>query len=141
MALGYSFAKYVINTTSMHIQSAEEFYFNSSILTEENTKYVFADWDGKNSYILTIDLKNYEDELRCTTQDISYKVETRTDDNVTLTTSLNDGNQILVGRQNFEQKINLLIHPNITFQPGDAIEIEVIATTNAPYEKKIICYF
>lgn len=141
MALGYSFAKYVINTTSMHIQSAEEFYFNSSILTEENTKYVFADWDGKNSYILTIDLKNYEDELRCTTQDISYKVETRTDDNVTLTTSLNDGNQILVGRQNFEQKINLLIHPNITFQPGDAIEIEVIATTNAPYEKKLSATF
>lgn len=142
LGFGYSLAKYVIQENSIHIQTAKKFYFNSSMLTENNTQYVLDDWNGKDNYNLTIDLKNYEDNLRFSKEDISYNLLTTCDNNnITVTTSLDSESSSLKGGQNSTEEINIQISPKINFSQGDFIELSVTATATAPYEKTLSARF
>lgn len=142
LALGYSFAKYIIEDRSIHIQSAQQFYFNSDVLKEENTEYILKDWDGKSEYKLKINLKNYEDNLRNTNEDIIYEFQTSCNNpDIAITTSIDNKTKSLTGKTNSEEIINININPKKIFTKEDYVEIDVSAIAQIPYEKTISAKF
>ena len=138
----YSFAKYVIEIPSIHVQSAKQFYFNSDTLQVENPQYLLYDWNGEDTYNIKLNLNNYEDELRYTNEDIEYEIiVTSENENISATTSLENNIGILKGATKSKQEISIFIDSKEIISEGEAIEIVITANSTVPYEKTIMATF
>lgn len=77
-------SKYAIksNTNAYAIESSEYYFCSSALGTERN----YNDWKNGEKYLLKIDLKNFEDSQRYSTNDIDYEIsiENRSDCEITL---------------------------------------------------------
>lgn len=135
----FSFSKYTVQVNEKHIQTSEEFYFASDMLSENGNVYELYDWDGINEYLITIDLRNSEDFLRYTEKDITYNISVTGSDNITVNME-NTSRKIIGGNANKATE-RLSIRPKTILTPGSMAEVEVTATTNSPYEKTIIGTF
>ena len=60
------FGRYIRNVINNFILETKAFYFNSSILSINGKNYSITNWDGVNSYPLTIDLNNRKNDERYT---------------------------------------------------------------------------
>lgn len=133
----YSFSKYVIQLSKMHIQRAKNFYFTSNILTEDKKTYELRDWNGKKIYTLEINLNNYDDEIRYTKDEIKYNFSAiSSTPGVKLTTS-DTGEGVLKANVKNQNKLTVNIEPTKNFAPGENIEIEINAKSTEPYEKNL----
>ena len=68
------FGQYIKNVINNYILETKAFYFNSSVLNINGKNYSITNWDGVNSYPLTIDLNNRKNEDRYTKSDIVYTI-------------------------------------------------------------------
>ena len=117
---GFAAARYVMQQQQDGLATATDFYFTSDYLKEsgENATY-FID-PGTESF--TVELRNYADDLRTTSGDISYKVET------TYATATDAGAGKLVGSAQSTAKVT--VTPNSEVQ-----EFAVTATSTSPYAR------
>ena len=142
LAFGYSIARYVMQESSLHIQTSEKFYFNSSVLKENNPKYILKDWDGSSKYTLTIDLNNFVDSFRHTNEDITYEFSANCEnENINITTSVDSSNLSLKGAQNTTNEIIVEITPENKIGQGEFIEVNVVAQSTKPYEQELSATF
>lgn len=133
----YSFSKYVIQLSKMHIQRAKDFYFTSDVLTEDKKTYELYDWNGKETYTVEINLNNYDDEIRYTEDEIKYNFSaTSSNSNIKITTN-DTGKGILKSSTKSQNKIIINIEPTKNFTSGENIEIEINANSTEPYEKNL----
>ena len=58
LILGFAYGRYLYNIINNYILETKAFYFNSSVLGINNNKYLVNNWDGVNSYTLTINVNN-----------------------------------------------------------------------------------
>lgn len=137
----YTFSKYMFQVDDKHIQTSENFYFNSNILTEDGNVYKLYDWDGQSTYSLNIELKNYEDTIRYTEKDIDYTISAISNNaNITI----ENDSLTIPGKSANTDSITLKITPNEVITPNNFLEIDIEAKSSTPYEKiikaKILLY-
>lgn len=133
----YSFSKYVIQISQIHIQETNNFYFKSNILDTENKQYILNDWDGISKYTIDANLCNCEDLLRINDEDIEYTVEanSKTDG---ISVNIKTGSQgKLTGKVKSENKIQIEITSSRQFTKEEYAEIEIIVTSIKPYVKSL----
>lgn len=123
---GFAAARYVMQQQQDGLATATDFYFTSDYLKEsgENATY-FID-PGTESF--AVELRNYADDLRTTSGDISYKVET------TYATATDAGAGKLVGSAQSTAKVT--VTPNSEVQ-----EFAVTATSTSPYAQTLTATF
>ena len=74
LGCGLVFSRYVLNLVNNYILETKGFYFNSTVLNVNDKGYSISNWNGVDSYTLTIDLNNRKSESRYTKSDINYNV-------------------------------------------------------------------
>lgn len=129
-------AKYILKRKDVSEIHPSNFYFESNI--QENNSYI---WNGKDEYIIDIDLKNYEDDLRFSSFDISYEISISTEADIDVITKINDVQAtegIIKGENNEKNsnKITLIINKNKT-DITDDLKIKLMITSKSPYTKTI----
>lgn len=130
----YTFSKYIVQVDNKHIQTSENFYFNSNILSEEEKIYKLYDWDGTSEYLLAIDLKNYDDTIRYTNKDINYVIVATSND---ADISIENENGTIIGNSMNAVTSILRINPKKKINANNYIEVNIEAKSSIPYEKNL----
>ena len=134
LLFGTTVARYIYNIIHNYILESREFYFNSTVLDMNGKQYKINNWDGVNDYVITIDVNNKKNTLESTKSDISYKIEVNCPDSVKCTASKTEG---IIYEQAGTDSYQITVEPLAGFQEGEEIEVETIATSEAPYEKSL----
>ncbi len=126
------FGRYIHNIISQYLLETKEFYFNSSILNVNGKNYLINNWDGVNSYTLTIDLNNRKNNERYTKTDISYTISVNCPNTVVCTLSKNSG---VIHPNDATDSYQVTVTPQQNFYAGDTVRVETSVTSSQPYQK------
>ena len=126
--------RYIYNGVNNYILQSRGFYFNSTVLSLNNSNYSINNWDGVNPYVLTIDVNNKKNDLVYTTVDISYDISVVCPEKVLC--SLNKNSSIIY-KDNKTDTYTITITPLDNFYEGDSVKITTTAHSNSPYEKSL----
>lgn len=129
-----SLARYVLDFTKNHILSAKGFYFNSTTMTSLGSSHNISNWDGVNSYEITIDLNSKKNKYISTDADISYDIAVQCSSNVTCEKSKNSG---VISKNTHEDSYIITVYPRSNISAGDVASITTTATSTAPYVKEL----
>lgn len=129
-----SFARYVYKAINNYILESQHFYFNSSILKENNPTYSISDWDGVNPYTMTIDVNNKKNELVSTASDIKYQIEVSCPSTVICNVSKTEG--IIYENVKTDSYV-LTVIPINSFEAGDQVTVTTKVTSTYPYTKSL----
>ena len=121
---GFAAARYVMQQQQDGLATATDFYFASDYLKEGGASY-YIDPSTKD---FAIELRNYADDLRTTSGDISYKVET------TNAAATDAGAGMLARGAQSTAKVT--VTPNSEVQ-----EFTVTATSTSPYAQTLTATF
>lgn len=129
-----AFGRYIYNFVGSYILETKGFYFNSSILNVNTREYKINNWDGVNSYPITVDLNNSKNSMIHTEADIEYDVKVSCSAEVECTTSKETG--VLFENPGTDSFI-ITMTPNINtkFSAGDEVEVDIEVTSKSPYKK------
>lgn len=129
-----TFGRYIYNFFGNYILETKGFYFNSSVLNMNTKEFKINNWDGVNSYSVTVDLNNMKNSLVHTEADIEYDVAVSCSNGVTCTTSKESG---ILREENITDGFVVSMTPdtNTKFEAGDEVEISVLVTSKSPYTK------
>lgn len=132
LGFGVTFSRYIKNIISNYILETRGFYFNSSVLSMNHKNYLINNWDGVNTYNLTIDLSNRKNDERVTNSDITYRVEVNCSNTVICTLSKDSG---IIHPEDTSDTYQISVTPVSTFHEGDTVTVSTIVTSNLPYKK------
>lgn len=127
---------YVYNVVHNYILETKAFYFNSSVLSINNKNHKINNWDGINSYVLTIDLNNRKNDYVHTTADISYNTYVECSDNVVCTLSANTG---VLYEEALTDSYQITVRPadGKVLTEDDLITVDTYVESTSPYKKKL----
>lgn len=131
---GYTFARYLYNVIDNYILETKGFYFNSDILSMNNKQYKINNWDGVNTYSLSISVNNKKDYLVSTDADISYDIAYTCPSTVTCSLSKTSG---VIYKSGTTDSYTLNVTPNSNFAAGDEVVVTTTATSSSPYVKSL----
>ena len=134
LLFGTTFARYIYNIIHNHILESNEFYFNSTVLAMNGKQYKINNWDGVNTYVLTVDVNNKKNALKSTTSDITYNVEVSCPDTVICTMSKTSGT---IYEKSGTDSYQITVTPKEEFHEGDEIAVTTKAKSTSPYEKEL----
>lgn len=129
-----TFSKYIFNSINDYILESKAFYFNSKILSSNETTYNINNWDGVNNYNLTIDVNNKKNELKSTLSDINYDISVECSGNVECTTSKSSGTIYQAQKTDSYQ---VTVRPTGNFYAGDSVVVRTKAKATYPYTKEL----
>lgn len=132
LGIGTAFGRYIYNVIDNYILETKGFYFNSSILAVNTKEYKVNNWDGVNSYDLTIDLNNRKNSLKSTEVDIEYNIEVSCSDDVIC--QVNKDTSIIY-KDVHTDSYQITITPNRNFESNETIEVVTSVTSTSPYKK------
>lgn len=132
LAISTTFSKYIKNFINNVILETKAFYFNSSVLSVNGKNYSIANWDGVNSYTLTIDLNNRKNEERHTTTDIFYDIDFDCPSSVQCTISKRSG---IIRESDTGDTYQIVVSPIGSFDEGETVTISTSVTSSVPYRK------
>ena len=128
------FGRYIRNIISNYILETKEFYFNSTVLGMNGKNYSIVNWDGVNSYPLTIEVNNRKNSLRHTAVDIPYTITYNCPSTVTCTLSKTSG--IIYADDQTDTYI-LTVTPLQNFYEGDEVVVSTTVESVSPYHKTL----
>lgn len=129
-----TFGRYIFDVINNYILETKGFYFNSSILTIDDKEYSVTNWDGVNSYTLTVDLNNRKNSLVKTQADISYEVYVECSDNITCRLSKETG---ILYKEKDTDSYQIIITPKGEFAENEVAEVKTYVRSTSPYKKKL----
>ncbi len=132
LSIGIVFGRYIHNILNQYLLETKGFYFNSSILNVNGKNFLINNWDGVNSYTLTIDLNNRKNNERYTKTDIAYTVSVNCPSTVTCTLSKNSG---VIHPNDETDSYQVVVTPRQNFYEGDTVRVETSVTSSVPYAK------
>lgn len=127
-----AFGRYIRNIINDFILETKEFYFNSSILKVNGKNFSISNWDGVNSYTLTIDLNNRKNDERHTTTDIAYDISVNCPNTVQCSLSKTNG---IIRPNDSMDTYQITVTPIKEFREGDSVTISTSVTSSIPYVK------
>ena len=134
LTLTITFGRYIRNIVYNFILESQAFYFNSSILNVNGKSYSITNWDGVNSYTLTIDLNNRKNDARHTQSDIEYDIFYDCPNTVTCTLSETSG---VIHSDDITGSYQLIVTPNQNFYEGDSVVVSTSVESTSPYRKQM----
>ena len=134
LTISFSFGRYIFNIINDHILETRGFYFNSSVLGVNNKSYNIKNWDGVNSYTLTIDLNNKKNDFLKTTDDIVYEPYVNCSSNVVCTLSKTSG--IIYSSTGADSYV-ITITPVTSLGQGETATINTYAVSTSPYSQTL----
>lgn len=126
------FGRYIRNIVNNYILETKAFYFNSSVLGVNGKNYSIVNWDGVNSYPLTIDVNNRKNSLRHTSVDITYNISYNCP--ATVQCSLSKTSGIIYTDTEVDSYI-LTVTPLQNFYEGDTVTVTTTVESTFPYRK------
>ena len=126
------FGRYIHNIIHNYILETKQFYFNSSILHINGKNYSITNWDGVNSYTLTIDLNNRKTDTVYTTTDIVYDIQVSCPSSVICTLSKTHD---VIHPEDFTDSYQITVTPVQSFGANDSVSVTTSVTSSAPYQK------
>ena len=126
------FGKYIRNIINNYLLETKAFYFNSTVLSINGKNYSIVNWDGVNSYPLTIDLNNRKNDLRHTMVDITYDITYNCPNTVVCTLSKTNG---VIHPNDETDNYILTITPVQNFHEGDTVVVSTYVESTSPYRK------
>ena len=126
------FGRYIRNIVNNFILETKAFYFNSSILSINGKNYSITNWDGVNSYPLTIDLNNRKNDERYTTTDIVYTIQVSCPSSVVCTLSKTGDT---IHPEDETDSYVITVTPQQNFYEGDTVVVSTSVTSSLPYVK------
>lgn len=129
-----AFGRYIKNIINNYLLEAKSFYFNSTVLGINGKNYSIVNWDGVNSYPLTIDINNRKNALRHTDADIVYTVTANCPTTVSCTLSKNGGT--LYADDETDSYV-LTVTPLQNFYEGDTVTVSTTVLSSSPYQKQM----
>lgn len=121
----YVYAKYLNDYNDSSLYAAEDFYFNSDLLTKEGTTYKYQ--RGVNR--ISIVLKNNEDDLRYSESDINYEIKIVDLSGDVVTSNTGEEIKSIIGTLNG----GAITRKTVTFDNLKTGTYRVEATTKSPY--------
>lgn len=134
LIISFSFGRYIKNILHNYILETKAFYFNSTILSMNGKNYSINNWDGVNSYTLTIDVSNRKNSERVTNTDITYNISYNCP--TTVTCSLSKTSSVLHSTDTTDT-YQLVVTPNQNFYEGDTVVVSTSVESTAPYVKQM----
>ena len=132
LLISAAFGRYIHNIISQYLLETKGFYFNSSILNVNGKNYNISNWDGVNTYTLTIDLNNRKNEERYTKTDISYTINVNCPNTVVCTLSKNSG---IIHPLEETDSYQISVTPLQNFYEEDTVRVETSVSSSLPYHK------
>lgn len=128
--------RYIYNIVDSYILETRGFYFNSSVLSVNTKEYKINNWDGVNSYTITVDLNNRKNSFVSTESDIDYDVSFSCSSSVTCKISKASG---ILYQSSGTDSFTVTMTPNSNkkFMSGDSVEIYVDVVSSKPYKKTL----
>lgn len=134
LGISIAFGRYIHNILNHYLLETKGFYFNSSILNVNGKNYLINNWDGVNSYTLTIDLNNRKNSERYTKTDISYDVSVNCPNTVVCTLSKESG---VLHPEDETDSYQIIVTPQQNFYENDTVRVETSVTSKTPYRKSM----
>lgn len=149
-----TFGRYIYKGIRNMYLSSKNFYFTSSILSEDSSDVIIAtynDWGGLENYIVNIRMYSYDNEKQRMTTDLAYNVKCEVLDDYkdTVDCAINTiekesngkyvtetSRDILVSNGN-EDSLNIYVIPKRDLNTDEEIRIRITAWTDVPYEKEL----
>ena len=130
--ISVAFGRYIKNIINDYILETKGFYFNSSILSTNGKNYLINNWDGVNSYTLTVDLNNRKNDERYTDTDILYDISVNCPSSVVCTPSKTNG---ILHPTDTTDNYQVIVTPQQNFYEGDTVVVTTSVTSSSPYVK------
>ena len=130
-----TFGRYTYNVVHNYILESQGFYFSSSVLDINKNEYKINNWDGVNSYPITIDVNNRKNQLLSTKSDISYDINVDCSSNVTCTVNKESGIIYKDGDGNDSYVIN--ITPKGKIEDDEEVIVNTSVVSTSPYKKEL----
>ena len=127
-----TFGRYIRNIIHDYILETKAFYFNSSILKTNGHNYSLTNWDGVNTYPITIDLKNRKSDDVVTNSDIVYSIHYDCPNTVVCT--LNKSSSVIHPDDEMDT-YELYVTPASQFVAGDTVTFTTYVESSIPYKK------
>lgn len=134
LVLGTTFGRYVYNAIHNFILESQGFYFSSSVLSQNNSGYKINNWDGVNSYSITIDVNNRKNDLAYTKSDIEYDITLECSSNVTCTKSKDTG---VIYKDSGSDSYIITMTPKGTIDDDEVVTINTSVKSTSPYIKTL----
>ncbi len=132
------FGRYIKNIINEYILETKAFYFYSSILDVNGKNLSITNWDGVNSYSLTIDLNNRKSNRRYTTSDIAYNIYVTCPNTVACTLSKTSG---VLHPEDSMDNYTITVTPLQNFYEGDTVVVQTRVTSSSPYQKTMMATY
>lgn len=130
-----TYAGYIRNIIDSYILETKGFYFNSSVLNVNGKVHNINNWDGVNSYSITVDVNNKKNEVKSTTADIEYNIYYECSSNVTCSVSATSG---IIREGAKTDSYQLTVTPVGAFEKGEQATVKTYVTSTSPYEKTLV---
>ena len=132
------FGRYIKNIINEYILETKAFYFYSSILDVNGKNLSITNWDGVNSYSLTIDLNNRKSNRRYTTSDIAYNIYVTCPNTVACTLNKTSG---VLHPEDSMDNYTITVTPLQNFYEGDTVVVQTSVTSSSPYQKTMMATY
>lgn len=127
-----TYGRYIRNILNNYILETKAFYFNSSVLAVNGKNFSISNWDGVNSYTLTIDLNNRKNAEKYTTSDIIYSIDVDCPSSVQCTVTKRSG---VLRSNDSTATYQIVVSPVGSFKEGDSVTVNTSVTSSSPYKK------
>lgn len=114
--------------------NTKKFYFESDKLDEDLAYLQIDNWNGVDTYNITINLNSYKNSLVKSDNDIDYNITYECSTNLNCSSSKTSGT--IRATDNTDSFI-ITMTPNMKLNDGDSVWMEVKATSSNPYEKTL----
>lgn len=129
-----TYAGYFRNIVDNYILETKGFYFNSSVLNVNGKTHNINNWDGVNSYPITVDVNNKKNEVKSTNADIEYDIFYECSSNVVCTASDTSG---IIRKGAHTGSYLLTVTPVDPIAKGEHATVKTYVTSTSPYEKTL----
>lgn len=129
-----TFGRYVYNMYHNYILETKGFYFNSSVMSINESKHSINNWDGVNAYPLTIDVNSKKNDLLSTDVDISYEIGIECSSNIRCVLSKTEG---VITTSSKVDSYTITIYPVTNFTTNQTATVKTYAKSTYPYVKTL----
>lgn len=141
------FAKYKINLSTTNALESKEFYFFSNIASVDDNNVLSKSWDGVGSLNISFNIRNYENTLLYSPDDISYDVnleklnDSNNEINVGIKKNGTDtfvtGRQTLTGNKISENSYVIEVKKSKNYKNLTELKLKLVLNSVSPYAKKL----
>lgn len=125
-----TYSRYFYSEILTHILETEGFYFNSTTLSSTGTNHFVSNFDGVNTYTISVDVNSRKNSLIKTNVDVSYDIAISCPEIATCRLSKTSG---VISHSTNIDSYSIDVTPTVRIESGQSIAITTVVTSTEPY--------